>query len=143
MPAGHQGSVSNQKTGYQLPVADYQLPVADYLSSFKGPHGASPGITCMACMKIFDSFFACFSILHFFTFLSQNTPERRSPNRQESYKSIKKHSPDLAWKSYLQKGSPKCENRIPFNVLSLFPRFPDTHKNITNWIPNGPRNCNL
>ena len=45
VPAGHQGSVSKEKTGYQLPVADYQLPVADYLSSFKGPHGASPGIT--------------------------------------------------------------------------------------------------
>ena len=43
VPAGHQGSVSKEKTGYQLPVADYQLPVADYLNSFKGPHGASPG----------------------------------------------------------------------------------------------------
>ena len=43
MPAGHQGSVSKEKTGYQLPVADYQLPVADYLSSLKGPLGASPG----------------------------------------------------------------------------------------------------
>ena len=44
VPAGHQGSVSKEKTGYQLPVADYQLPVADYLNSFKGPHGASAGI---------------------------------------------------------------------------------------------------
>ena len=45
MPAGHQGSVSKEKTGFQLPVADYQLPFADYLTSFKGPLGASPGGT--------------------------------------------------------------------------------------------------
>ena len=43
----------------------------------------------------------------------------------------------------MQQEPPKCENRIPFKVLSLFPRFPDTHKNITNWTPNGPRNCKL
>ena len=90
VPAGHQGSVSKEKTGYQLPVADYQLPVADYqlpvadyqlpvadyLSSFKGPHGPVPGLPGITCMKIFDSFFACFSILHLFIFWSQNTPQK-------------------------------------------------------------------
>ena len=94
VPAGHQGSVSKKKTGYQLPVAEYQLPVADYLtsfkgplgaspggiadflSSFKGPHGARAGIPRMACMKIFDSFFACFPMLHFFIFfVPKHTPE--------------------------------------------------------------------
>ena len=102
MPAGHQGSVSKEKTGYQLPVADYQLPVADYqlllrqplvaspgeiadfLNSFKGPHGSRDGIRPMACMKIFDYFFACFSILHCFTLLSQSTPQKEP-------KSVKNH----------------------------------------------------
>ena len=86
VPAGHQGSVSNEKTGYQLPVADYQLPVADYqlllrhplgaspggiadfLNSFKGPHGPVSGLTGFACVKILALFFACFAILIFFTF---------------------------------------------------------------------------
>ena len=31
-------------------------------------------------------------------------------------------------KPYLQKAPPKCENRILFNVLSLFPRVPGTQK---------------
>ena len=52
-------------------------------------------------------------------------PKRNSRKRQ---KSMNKYSVNLAWKSYLQKGTPKCENRIPFNVLSLFPRFPGTPK---------------
>ena len=86
---------------------------------------------------------ARFSILHFFTFLSQNTPQKGATKCQKSWKSTKKHPPDLAWKPYLQKAPPKCENRIPFNVSSLFPRVPGTPKSIANWIPNGPRNCNL
>ena len=107
MPSGHQGSVSNEKTGYQLPVADYQLPVADYqlllrhplgaspveiadfLNSFKGPHGVRPGISCMACTKIFDSFFACFSILHFSYFRPKTFPksdQQNAKNRKNPYK---------------------------------------------------------
>ena len=56
---------------------------------------------------------------------------------------MKKQPPDLGWKSYLQKAPPKCENRIPFNVLNLFPKVPGTPKSIANWTPNGPRNCKL
>ena len=99
-------------------------------------------ITCNYRMKLFDYFFACFSILHFFTFLSQITPQNGTKKCQKSWKSTKKHPPDLACKPYLQKATPKCENRIPFNVLSLFPKVPDIPKSITNWSPNGPRNCN-
>ena len=35
----------------------------------------------------------------------------------------------------MQKRPPKCENRTPFNVLSLFPRFPGTPKRLPNWTP--------
>ena len=96
MPAGHQGSVSNEKTGYHFAGAAYQLPVADYLtsfngplgaspggiadflSSFKGPHGPGPGLPIFSCMEIFDLFVACFSILHVFICSSQNTPQKGS-----------------------------------------------------------------
>ena len=94
-------------------------------------------------MKILDLFSACFSILHLFIFWSQNTPQEGSKKYYKSWKSIKKHPPDLAWNSYLQKGRQKYENRIPCDVLTLFPRVPGTPKNITNWILNGPRNCKL
>ena len=108
-----------------------------------GPISELAGITRIACMKIFDMFFACFSILHFFTFLSQNTPQKGAKKCQKAWKSTNKPPPDPAWKPYLQKASPKCENRIPFNVLSLFPKVPGTPKSIANWIPDGPRHCNL
>ena len=89
------------------------------------------------------TFFGYFSILHLFTFLSQNSPRKGSQKCQKSEKSMRNHPPDLALNSYLQKGPPKCENRILFNVLSLFPKVPGTPKSITNWTPNGSRNCNL
>ena len=95
-----------------------------------GPIPELDGITRMACMKIFDYFSACFSILHSFTFLYRNTPQKGTTKCQKSSKSSKKHPPDPAWKPYLQKAPPKCENRIPFNVLSLFPRVPGTQKTL-------------
>ena len=101
------------------------------------------GIRRSSCLEFFHYFFACFSILRCFTFLSQITSQKGAKKSQKSWQSTKKPPPDLAWKPYLQKASPKCENRIPFNVLSLFPRVPGTPKSIANWIPNGPRNCNL
>ena len=46
VPAGHQGSVSNENTSCQLPVAGASPgEIADFLISFKGPHGTNPGIT--------------------------------------------------------------------------------------------------
>ena len=45
-----------------------------FLNCFKGPQGGLLIRSCMACLNISDSFFACFFVLHFFTFLSQNTP---------------------------------------------------------------------
>ena len=51
---------------------------ADYLNSFEGPHGPVSGLVGISCMKIFDVCFACFSILHLFTFLSPNTPQEGS-----------------------------------------------------------------
>ena len=101
------------------------------------------GIPPSFVLDFFHSFFACFSIPHFFTFLSQNTPQKGAKKCQKAWKSTNKPPPDPAWKPYLQKASPECENRIPFNVLSLFPRVPGTPKSITNWIRNGPRNSKL
>ena len=68
------------------------------------------------CVPFFHSFFACFSILYVFTYLSQNTSQKGVRKRQQSQKSIKNHSLNLAWKSCLQNGSPKCENHTLFNV---------------------------
>ena len=104
---------------------------ADFLNSFKGPHGRHSelvGIRRSFVLDFFHYFFAYFSILHFFTFLSQNTPQKGAKKCQPSCKSTKKHPPDLACKPYLQKATLKCENRIPFNVLSLFPKVPGTQK---------------
>ena len=108
--------------------------------------GEYPGLlawSCMACMKTSDSFFACFSILHFFTFLSQNTPRKEVPKSSRIVKNDKKTLTRSSLEIIPAKRIPKCENRIPFNVLSLFPRVPGTPKSITNWTPNGPRNCKL
>ena len=79
VPAGHQGSVSKENTGYQLPVADYQLPVADCLSSFKGPHGASLGISwdylylLHEYIRLFFRLFFHAPFIHIFT--SKYSPE--------------------------------------------------------------------
>ena len=108
-----------------------------------GPIPELLGINCNYRMKIFDMCFGCFSILHIFAFLSQNASQKGAKKYQKSRKSTKKHPPDLAWKPYLQKAPPKCENRIRFNVLTIFPRVPGTPKSIANWIPNGSRNCKL
>ena len=100
-------------------------------------------ISCSSCLEFSPYFFACFSILHFFTFLSQNTPQKGAKKCQKAWKSTNKPPPDPAWKPYLQKASPECENRIPFNVLSLFPKVPGIPKSIANWTQDGPRTCNL
>ena len=84
-----------------------------------------------------------FSILHFSTFSFQNNPQKRSQKCSKSSKSVQETPPNLALNSYLHKGSPKCENRIPFNVLSLFPKVQGTLKSVTIWTPNGPRNSKL
>merc|ERR1711966_38930 len=87
-----------------------------------------------------DFFSTPFLTLFSYSIFSHNCPKtlpkRGSKKRQKSQKSVKDHSSNLAWKSCLQKGFPKCENRIPFNVLSLFPRFPGTPKKLPNWTPN-------
>ena len=90
-----------------------------------------------------DHFFDPSSTSHIFAFSSQNSPRKGSTKYKKSSTSTKKHLPDLALNSSLQKGTPKCENRIPFNVLSLFPRPPGTPKSITIWSPNGPRSNKL
>ena len=95
---------------------------------------------CSSCKTLFHVFFLLFfrlfSHTHFFHFLvPKQSPKTKKC--QKSEKSVKNHPPDLALNSYLQKGTPKCENRIPFDVLSLFPRVPGTPKSITNWNPNG------
>ena len=108
-----------------------------------GPNSELVGITCMACMKIFDYVFCLFFHTPFFhLFVPKHSPEG-SQKCQKSWKSTNKPPPDLAWKPYLQKAPPKCENRIPFNVLSLFPKVPGIPKSIANWTQDGPRTCNL
>ena len=93
-----------------------------------GPNSELPGISCSSDLELFHYFFSCFSILHVFTFLSQNTPQQGAKECQKSSKSLKKHPPDPAWKTYLPKASLKSENRIIFNVLSLFSKVPGTQK---------------
>ena len=108
-----------------------------------GPGTGILEINCMARMKISDYFFVCFPCSICSPFCPKTLPRMGPKSSQKSWKSTKKPPPDLAWKPYLQKAPPKCENRIPFNVLSLFPRVPGTPKSIANSIPNGPRNCKL
>ena len=86
------------------------------------------------------TFFGYFSILHFFTFVCQNLPRKGSKRCWKSSKSIEKTPPDLALNSYLPSGPPKCENRIPFNVSSLFPRVPGTPQFGPRMDP-GTANC--
>ena len=81
--ARHQGSVSNEKTSCQLPVAAYQLTSPGellisqvLLRDHMGPISELLEISRTYRMKIFDYFFACFSILHVFTFVSQNAPQK-------------------------------------------------------------------
>ena len=47
-----------------------------FLNCFKGPQAGLLIRSRKARLNISDSFFACFFILHFFTFLSQNTPRK-------------------------------------------------------------------
>ena len=85
-------------------------------SSFKG----------QACFRWFYSFYPHYLFQLCFCFFSYSIfshicpkalPKRASKKHQKSSKSIKYQSLNLAWKSCLQKGPPKCENRTPFNVL--------------------------
>ena len=105
---------------------------ADSLVSFKGPHGPLTELPGSGRGNFRSSFFGRYSVFHFFTFSSQSSPRKDSKKCPKLQKSTKKHLPDLALNSSLQKGAPKCENRIPFNVLSLFPKVPGTLKSITN-----------
>ena len=57
-----------------------------FLNCFKGPQAGWPIRSRKARMNISDSFFECFSIFHFFTFLSQNTPRK---GVQKSLKIVK------------------------------------------------------
>ena len=108
-----------------------------------GPIPELLGFPPISDLELFHYFFACFSILHIFTFLSLNTPQQGAQECRKSSKSSKKHPSDPAWKTYLQKAYLKSENRIPLNVLSMFPRFPGIPKNITNCtqMDSGTANC--
>ena len=89
----------------------------------------------VACALFFESFFDSFSILHFSHNCTKTPLKGGQQKRHKSKKSVKDHSSNLAWKSCLQKGPPKCENHIPFKVLSLFPRFPGTPKSFPKLDP--------
>ena len=84
--------------------------------------------------------------LHLFTFLSQNTPRKGVQQVVKIIKFAKKHPPDLAWKSYLQKGSPKCEN-LPlqrFKPISKGPRYTEKHRKLDpRWTPDLQFVCKL
>ena len=105
-----------------------------------GPISELVGISCMARMKISDSFSASFSILHFFTFLYQNTPRKGVQKVIKIVKLIKK-SPTRSslhlmpvkriskvWKSYPLQS---------FKPISKGPSHPKKHHKLNpNWTPD-------
>ena len=125
-------------TALSDPLRAKSRRIADSLVSFKGLYGRYSELAGSPLVEFFHYFFACFSILHFFAFLSQNTPQKGAGKCQKAWKSTNKPPPDPAWKPYLQKASPECENRIRFNVLSLFPKVPGIPKSIANWTQDDP-----
>ena len=74
----------------------------------------------------FDVFFTSISMPIYPKILSKWT----SGKHQQSQKSTKNHSLNLAWKSCLQKGTLKCENRFAlqrFSSIFKVPRHPKKH----------------
>ena len=88
------------------------------------PPGPASAANLVHRMTFFDSVFDSFFILHFFTYLSQKGGPTK---RQKSQNSVKDHSSNLAWKSCLQKGPPKCESYSlqRFKLISKVPRYPE------------------
>ena len=126
--------------------AHHGFGIADFLSSFKGPHGSRDEIARNYLHGLHENIRLLFRLFFQAQFVHLFVPKHSPEGSQKVLKIMKiykKHPPDLAWKSYLQKAPPKCENRILFKVLSLFPRVPGTPKSIATWTPNGPRNCKL
>ena len=108
-----------------------------------GPIPELVGISCNYRMKMFDMFFGCFSTLHLFTFLSQNTFQKGSAKCKKNIKINEKTPTRSSFEFVPPKRNPKVWKSYPlqsFKPISKSPRYP---KNITNWNPNGPRNCKL
>ena len=107
-------------------------------SFFKGRQVPGPFLS-FSLHEHFQILFSFFSILHFHTFVPRHSRTRASKKRQKSQKSITNRSVNLAWKSYLQKGPPKCENRIPFKrfkSISEVPRYPKKAPEMdSKWTP--------
>ena len=108
-----------------------------------GPVPGLLGISCMACMKIFDSFFACFSTLHIFIFLSQNTTQKGGPKVLKIVKNNKKTPTRSSLEIIPAKRISKVWKSYPlqrFKLISKGPIYPKKHNKLNpEWI----RNCKL